>query len=227
MDSRVVANISYSKIESKSQQSHISLDDICSCCKYQLFKDRKQITTFGSHCSTIELLLQISVIQRSKANHNPFGNSRDGNWLLQISVIQRSKANHNNGLNLILFNLVVANISYSKIESKSQRISLWDQPPLRCCKYQLFKDRKQITTSLVQIHQGLRLLQISVIQRSKANHNRNHLPLSSTPVVANISYSKIESKSQHPNLSNHSGVSCCKYQLFKDRKQITTSCSIQ
>ena len=41
-------------------------------------------------------------------------------------------------------------------------------------------------------------------------------------VVANISYSKIESKSQHKWYEGKPLDSCCKYQLFKDRKQITT-----
>ena len=44
-------------------------------------------------------------------------------------------------------NQVVANISYSKIESKSQRMRLPYLLTLCCCKYQLFKDRKQITTA--------------------------------------------------------------------------------
>ena len=47
---------------------------------------------------------------------------------------------------------VVANISYSKIESKSQRIIVKLRSNNRCCKYQLFKDRKQITTVATTIY---------------------------------------------------------------------------
>ena len=171
---------------------------ILRCCKYQLFKDRKQITTVF-----IELL--------------PFGK------LLQISVIQRSKANHNNTMEEGNVSVVVANISYSKIESKSQLEWMSLPVPLRCCKYQLFKDRKQITTPKARQRAGSLLLQISVIQRSKANHNNVIEEGNVSVVVANISYSKIESKSQHKSPLIRTVSGCCKYQLFKDRKQITTS----
>ena len=219
----VVANISYSKIESKSQQAHVVLIHCCCCCKYQLFKDRKQIKTESSRSCWPIWLLQISVIQRSKANHNWYGRQWD-------------------------YLSVVANISYSKIESKSQPWSvyrLWwygcckyqlfkDRKQittrwsvihslLSCCKYQLFKDRKQITTPLAMVPWSDRLLQISVIQRSKANHNTGVTITAGTGVVANISYSKIESKSQHVVCLENLTCGCCKYQLFKDRKQITTA----
>ena len=144
--SSVVANISYSKIESKSQRPRYLSPIDPGCCKYQLFKDRKQITT-------VDRLL-VSVPK-----------------LLQISVIQRSKANHNNHSTLQWWNMVVANISYSKIESKSQPQSILKVCIVSCCKYQLFKDRKQITTHKPTMCEQSLLLQISVIQRSKANHN--------------------------------------------------------
>ena len=141
------------------------------CCKYQLFKDRKQITTNLRVIRNASLLLQISVIQRSKANHNLYGQI----WFDPI---------------------VVANFSYSKIESKSQPFMGGCCGYMRCCKYQLFKDRKQITTVPQNPMRYQLLLQISVIQRSKANHNGRHARIKSVEVVANISYSKIESKSQ-------------------------------
>ena len=142
--------------------------------------------------------------------------------MLQISVIQRSKANHNKELGHKNIPLVVANISYSKIESKSQLGSRYLESEGGCCKYQLFKDRKQITTMAALAKLRGRLLQISVIQRSKANHNAKAQGLTEGLVVANISYSKIESKSQRWDRYNRNHCGCCKYQLFKDRKQITT-----
>ena len=117
------------------------------CCKYQLFKDRKQITTISISFSALSKLLQISVIQRSKANHNAETCGFNPLQLLQISVIQRSKANHNDGGPAQQGDGVVANISYSKIESKSQPGRMCPLHFASCCKYQLFKDRKQITTS--------------------------------------------------------------------------------
>ncbi len=44
---------------------------------------------------------------------------------------------------------------------------------------------------------SLPLLQISVVQRMKANHNAASPAVHADPVVANISCSKNESKSQH------------------------------
>jgi len=58
-DLDVVANIRYSKIESKSQLSRILLHKSSCCCKYKIFKDRKQITTKNLHERTLRRLLQI------------------------------------------------------------------------------------------------------------------------------------------------------------------------
>ena len=145
---------------------------------------------------TAILLLQISVIQRSKANHNlRFVLYR---VLCVVANISYSKIEsksqryqwYGHGM------LVVANISYSKIESKSQHPDERSMSAFCCCKYQLFKDRKQITTGETLTIRKLKLLQISVIQRSKANHNDTATGRITNQVVANISYSKIESKSQ-------------------------------
>ena len=129
-----------------------------SCCKYQLFKEWKQITTWSRWYYSKTELLQISVVQRMKANHN------------SQRIWQRP-------------NLVVANMVLRTLMS--------------CCKYQLFKEWKQITTSRPERNYGQRLLQISVVQRMKANHNRTVVLVVMDPVVANISCSKNESKSQH------------------------------
>ena len=86
------------------------------------------------------MLLQISVVQRMKANHNR-GKSFEGRVeLLQISVVQRMKANHNAAYNSAAGDSVVANISCSKNESKSQRYALAISEHAGCCKYQLFKE---------------------------------------------------------------------------------------
>ncbi len=92
----VVANIIYSKNESKSQQRLIPNAVNESCGKYHIFKERKQITTESHQYFLIQLLWQISYIQRTKANHNQIGGRH-------------------------IKNKVVANIIYSKNESKSQR----------------------------------------------------------------------------------------------------------
>jgi hypothetical protein len=89
--------------------------------------------------------LQISVVQRMKANHNMFEIASWNVGLLQISVVQRMKANHN------------------------------------------IKGKRPVV---------VKLLQISVVQRMKANHNRDIYRTVRFHVVANISCSKNESKSQ-------------------------------
>ncbi len=270
----VVANISCSKNESKSQLTSRSLLVKIGCCKYQLFKEWKQITTSSLMSSGSKLLLQISVVQRMKANHNGSGDASGSafvvaniscsknesksqlspmracsyngcckyqlfkEWkqittikfptlsffgLLQISVVQRMKANHNHPLPINACIVVVANISCSKNESKSQRSYV---PPCNmtcCCKYQLFKEWKQITTPVPVIPSMNELLQISVVQRMKANHNDMVATQQLINVVANISCSKNESKSQQLNCYYKRMKSCCKYQLFKEWKQITTN----
>ncbi len=60
------------------------------------------------------------------------------------------------------------------------------------------------------------LLQISVVQRMKANHNADELIQQGYRVVANISCSKNESKSQPWRKNLDKRYSCCKYQLFKE-----------
>jgi hypothetical protein len=62
----------------------------------------------------------------------------------------------------------------------------------------------------------VQLLQISVVQRMKANHNFCVRDKFWPAVVANISCSKNESKSQLAPGSSSSGFGCCKYQLFKE-----------
>jgi len=91
----------------------------------------------------------------------------------------------------------VANIIISKIESKSQQLPILSLKQMSCGKYHYFKDRKQITTAqgflILQYRCGkyhyfkdrkqittgvwlyknaLALWQISLFQRSKANHNQ-------------------------------------------------------
>ncbi len=90
-----VTNIRNSKTESKSQLDCIGSDDVWSCYKYQKFKDRKQITTNYQSILSFNGLLQISEIQRPKANHNRNSMNVVFPVLLQISEIQRPKANHN------------------------------------------------------------------------------------------------------------------------------------
>ena len=146
IDAQVVANISCSKNESKSQQEHVINKHLLRCCKYQLFKEWKQITTVLLSVTYRGRLLQISVVQRMKANHNDIDTHLHCFW-------------------------VVANISCSKNESKSQLRATWCQISQGCCKYQLFKEWKQITTVAVMLLKAAMLLQISVVQRMKANHN--------------------------------------------------------
>ena len=219
----VVANIIISKIESKSQLTPNLGFGSTGCGKYHYFKDRKQITTLGVNSWGQALLWQISLFQRSKANHN---------WLLyfcghillwQISLFQRSKANHNKFLTKYASNSVVANIIISKIESKSQQHHHQLPHSTSCGKYHYFKDRKQITTSGSTGPRSNKLWQISLFQRSKANHNPLSLKRTTTIVVANIIISKIESKSQLTIVYILIVMSCGKYHYFKDRKQITTS----
>jgi hypothetical protein len=85
---------------------------------------------------------------------------------------------------------VVANISKSKNESKSQRRRL-------CVKH---------------IHV------VANISKSK-NESKSQLsqtPSQNDDVVANISKSKNESKSQHPRSFEIMKPSCCKYQQIKE-----------
>ena len=116
--------------------------------------------------------------------------------MLQISLFQRSKANHNHPLVVVWWVHVVANIIISKIESKSQRFLTPNPVESCCCKYHYFKDRKQITTARSRPVPRPLLLQISLFQRSKANHNYKGEKITLGEVVANIIISKIESKSQ-------------------------------
>ncbi len=116
--------------------------------------------------------------------------------LLQISEIQRPKANHNShaiGDNVMT---AVTNIRNSKTESKSQRVCCIIPYLSGCYKYQKFKDRKQITTSNYVYLRMLLLLQISEIQRPKANHNNKMQLQTKRFAVTNIRNSKTESKSQ-------------------------------
>ncbi len=142
--------------------------------------------------------------------------------LLQISEIQRPKANHNSCCNQSQVLFAVTNIRNSKTESKSQHSLIDAVCPWCCYKYQKFKDRKQITTLVIHSLLLETLLQISEIQRPKANHN-NLLHWIVYPVaVTNIRNSKTESKSQHAIALYYIAYRCYKYQKFKDRKQITT-----
>ncbi len=59
-------------------------------------------------------LLQISWIQRTKANHNKKQKFIIRTELLQISWIQRTKANHNDTLTGQQIDITVANIVDSK-----------------------------------------------------------------------------------------------------------------
>src|SRR5665213_4182487 len=86
------------------------------------------------------MLLQISVVQRMKANHNVRQVFDHIDQLLQISVVQRMKANHNALPDAGIIARVVANISCSKNESKSQQTSSISAIRHCCCKYQLFKE---------------------------------------------------------------------------------------
>ena len=142
------------------------------------------------------MLWQISLFQRSKANHNSFCSLVSSLRLWQISLFQRSKANHNSCRCRPLCTLVVANIIISKIESKSQLNSFDSIGTLCCGKYHYFKDRKQITTLTQKKPSQFQLWQISLFQRSKANHNGLTGMVDLSKVVANIIISKIESKSQ-------------------------------
>ncbi len=117
------------------------------CYKYHYFKDRKQITTCSLSGGDTSQLLQISLFQRSKANHNWFFSFVTLIQLLQISLFQRSKANHNVSLIAFSFSSVVTNIIISKIESKSQHPNFHCIDRMCCYKYHYFKDRKQITTA--------------------------------------------------------------------------------
>jgi hypothetical protein len=50
----------------------------------------------------------------------------------------------------------------------------------------------------------------------KANHNNDAIDYKNADVVANISCSKNESKSQQGGLTPEQEQGCCKYQLFKE-----------
>ena len=169
------------------------------------------------------LLWQISLFQRSKANHNAAWDSGAQEKLWQISLFQRSKANHNPAYSSIDKCSVVANIIISKIESKSQPSELHKTTSISCGKYHYFKDRKQITTVHPVAKFNTPLWQISLFQRSKANHNGTWHNDERALVVANIIISKIESKSQLYLVRTNMTTCCGKYHYFKDRKQITTS----
>ena len=143
--------------------------------------------------------------------------------LWQISLFQRSKANHNRNMTSLYPPSVVANIIISKIESKSQLNNKRVQGETGCGKYHYFKDRKQITTTCRTRLLTNKLWQISLFQRSKANHNETKGGRRHHSVVANIIISKIESKSQPKNENVITLPGCGKYHYFKDRKQITTN----
>ena len=119
--------------------------------------------------------------------------------LLQISFLQRSKANHNKAAAPYIAYPAVTNIISSKIESKSQQKSTGSGHFSSCYKYHFFKDRKQITTVAGNMRYTNTLLQISFLQRSKANHNTTGYVDKEKIAVTNIISSKIESKSQHVN----------------------------
>ena len=117
-----VTNIIISKIESKSQQKHLSFRQIVCCNKYHYFKDRKQITTYV--CKRCRRGLAVTNIIISKIESKSQRNSI------------RNKPS-----------CAVTNIIISKIESKSQLLRSPYLCPMRCNKYHYFKDRKQITTN--------------------------------------------------------------------------------
>jgi len=116
-----VPNISYSEIESKSQQRKTNLPQCFRCSEYQLFRNWKQITT-------VPVLKPAEIL------------------VFRISAIQKLKANHNINLAKETISLGVPNISYSEIESKSQRRSIRRNVSYGCSEYQLFRNWKQITT---------------------------------------------------------------------------------
>jgi len=65
-----VPNISYSEIESKSQQHQVDNYIDAWCSEYQLFRNWKQITTPAVPLVPIKEVFRISAIQKLKANHN-------------------------------------------------------------------------------------------------------------------------------------------------------------
>ena len=144
---KVVANIIISKIESKSQHYSSAVPCVLGCGKYHYFKDRKQITTnWGIQFLTVPLW-QISLFQRSKANHNTVAVDCMSKAVVANIIISKieSKSQLNEPINALTSG--VGNIIISKIESKSQPLRLGLRFPSRCGKYHYFKDRKQITTT--------------------------------------------------------------------------------
>ena len=199
-----MANIIISKIESKSQL--VPCGDIKPNRLWQisLFQRSKQITTALFGTPSFQLLLwQISLFQRSKANHNfklaNINQIRPDLSCGKISLFQRSKLLQRLWQNIIISKIesksqhfvmqgqtitqFVANIIISKIESKSTATL----PVSGCGKY---SESKIVTF----VNNVLLLWQISLFQRSKANHKS--VCHKNKYVVANIIISKIESKSQ-------------------------------
>ena len=162
-------NIIISKIESKSQlNSFDSIGTLC-CGKYHYFKDRKQITTLTQKKpSPIPVVAKYHYFKDRKQITTAI-------WLTLSKVVAnivfpKTKANHNGSVTFNCKACVVANIIISKIESKSQHRP-WQGLAFVFGKYHYFKDRKQITTNSKVLLMAAMLWQISLFQRSKANHN--------------------------------------------------------
>ncbi len=119
------------------------------------------------------------------------------NLLWQISYIQRTKANHNDHWSDTVPDTVVANIIYSKNESKSQPPSRTKITPKCCGKYHIFKERKQITTAV----------DFSKLVNSCGKY---HI-FKERKQITTIS------------ISTPFYMCCGKYHIFKERKQITTA----
>ena len=143
--------------------------------------------------------------------------------LWQISVLQRTKANHNYLVLGYILSVPVANISFTKNESQSQLTATKHLYKATCGKYQFYKERKPITTKDPNNIKIMALWQISVLQRTKANHNKTSTIEIQPVPVANISFTKNESQSQHSRPRVSHSYTCGKYQFYKERKPITTS----
>ena len=192
-----MANISFTKNESQSQPTRHTMNLWTSCGKYQFYKERKPITTDIVCTNTLTSLWQISVFTKNESQSQQrswrilhrgacgkyqFYKERkpittpptilnNSQVLWQISVLQRTKANHNSISLCSPFTRPVANISFTKNESQSQLTTRRGCCVQSCGKYQFYKERKPITTAGDLYKPKINLWQISVLQRTKANHN--------------------------------------------------------
>jgi hypothetical protein len=194
-----VTNIRNSKTESKSQHSSVSFRLRSRCYKYQKFKDRKQITTDSILNFSIKVLLQISEIQRPKANHNAIEQQITN--LKAVTNIRNSKTESKSQLYLFPKLDFIRCYKYQKFKDRKQitTIETDDCKQLSCYKYQKFKDRKQITTHHTNHKASPQLLQISEIQRPKANHNiiQASFKISNHIAPMPVTYTKFVAKQTH------------------------------